>query len=259
MPARPPPISDWCARLQQKPASSRIITHEDRPGDHPVRQVVPARDVRVGQDEDVLRARSYPAKSRRQRPDGEAAPAGMDRECHRHWRPAFRAGSVMKQEKSWLWLKIGLRAVRVMTQPMCREIWSSRFCINARTTGSRPSSAAAWGASGAPGFGDVDHEVAGAIDAKMITRSDQHGRCVLFDDRRAGAGAAPGVPGSRTVMDGRIQPAMAIVPDRTLSASVVADPSARAGLARPRQSCAAFPSGPAPRSRSPAQTIRPPG
>ena len=29
------------------------------------------------------------------------------------------AGSVMKQEKSWLWLKIGLRAVRVITQPMC--------------------------------------------------------------------------------------------------------------------------------------------
>lgn len=47
------------------------------------------------------------------------------------------AGSVMKQEKSWLWLKIGLRAVRVITQPMWRLTWSSRFCISARITGSR--------------------------------------------------------------------------------------------------------------------------
>jgi hypothetical protein len=50
------------------------------------------------------------------------------------------SGAVTKQLKSWDWEKIGLRAVRVITQPMCRLIWSMRFCMSARTTGSRPSS-----------------------------------------------------------------------------------------------------------------------
>ena len=31
-----------------------------------------------------------------------------------------------EQEKSWLWLKIGERAVRVITQPIWCEMWSSR-------------------------------------------------------------------------------------------------------------------------------------
>ena len=46
------------------------------------------------------------------------------------------SGSVMKQEKSWLWLKIVDRAVRVITHPMWRLIWSSRFCISDSTIGS---------------------------------------------------------------------------------------------------------------------------
>ncbi len=52
------------------------------------------------------------------------------------WLIRVPLASAMKQEKSWLWLKIGLRAVRVMTKPIWREIWSRRFCTSARVTGS---------------------------------------------------------------------------------------------------------------------------
>ncbi len=47
------------------------------------------------------------------------------------------AASVMKQEKSCDWLKIGLREVRIITQPICRAMWSSRFCTSASEIGSR--------------------------------------------------------------------------------------------------------------------------
>ena len=52
------------------------------------------------------------------------------------WLISVPRASAMKQEKSWLWLKIGERAVRVITQPIWCEMWSSRFCTSARVTGS---------------------------------------------------------------------------------------------------------------------------
>ena len=52
------------------------------------------------------------------------------------WLIRVPRASAMKQEKSWLWLKIGERAVRVITQPIWCEMWSSRFCTSARVTGS---------------------------------------------------------------------------------------------------------------------------
>ena len=54
------------------------------------------------------------------------------------WLISVPRASAMKQEKSWLWLKIGERAVRVITQPIWCEMWSSRFCTSASVTGSEP-------------------------------------------------------------------------------------------------------------------------
>ena len=53
------------------------------------------------------------------------------------WLTTSPLGPAMKQEKSCAWLKIGLRAVRTITQPIWCEIWSSRFWVSAKMTGSR--------------------------------------------------------------------------------------------------------------------------
>ena len=126
-------MSDWCARLQVKAEQPPV--DEDRPRDHPVRQVVAARGVGIGEQEHVLvldagprsRAAWRAPRSRRRRYG-----SGCRRPGH-HVPVALPT----KQEKSWLWLKIGLRAVRVITQPICCEMWSSWFCTSASSTGSR--------------------------------------------------------------------------------------------------------------------------
>src|SRR3546814_2545865 len=86
------------------------------------------------------------------------------------WETSTPSAFARKQEKSCAWEKIGLRAVRVMTQPICRLIWSSRFWVRARVTGSStvigPSPT---GSSYRLRRGQVNDVVAGGID-----RSEEH-------------------------------------------------------------------------------------
>ena len=95
----------------------RVGLDEDRTGDHPVGQMVAAGDVGIGENEHVLRI-DPAGEILEQCPHRKAAAAGMDRDAV-GLAIKRASASVMKQEKSWLWLKIGLRAVRVITQPMC--------------------------------------------------------------------------------------------------------------------------------------------
>src|SRR3546814_5105933 len=98
------------------------------------------------------------------------------------WETSTPSAFARKQEKSCAWEKIGLRAVRVMTQPICRLIWSSRFWVRARVTGSStvigPSPT---GSSYRLRRGQVNDVVAGGIVLDRIVGADQQG-CSLFLD-----------------------------------------------------------------------------
>ncbi len=68
-----------CADAGQR---DQLIVAEDRPHDHPVRQMVPARDIGVAQQECIV-GRHVTAKSVQQRARREPAAAGMDRNAVR--------------------------------------------------------------------------------------------------------------------------------------------------------------------------------
>src|SRR3972149_4341952 len=101
-------------------------------------------------------------------------------------------GPVMKQEKSCDW-KIGLRAVRSITQPICWETWSSRFWTRARRTGSS--------AMARLQRREVDQEVVAVVDLKLVAGTDEDRRRRLLDHERSGepvAGLEVGAGGDRT-------------------------------------------------------------
>ena len=97
------------------------------------------------------------------------------------WLISVPRASAMKQEKSWLWLKIGERAVRVITQPIWCEMWSSRFCTSAR----RDRDRASWRR-----LRHVNQEIVARIDLEQVARADEGGGGALLDQQRAGELAA---------------------------------------------------------------------
>src|SRR3546814_15762388 len=70
-----------------------------------------------------------------------------------------------------------------MTQPICRLIWSSRFWVRARVTGSStvigPSPT---GSSSRLRRGPVNDVVAGGIDLDRLVGADQQGRRLFLAD-----------------------------------------------------------------------------
>ena len=62
------------------------------------------------------------------------------------------------------------------------------------------------------GVRHLDHEIAGAVDRQAVARAEQHGHRLLLDDRRADDAGAGGQIRAR--LDGRLEPAALVVPDR---------------------------------------------
>ena len=251
-------MSDWWARLQQRPAStaapSAVAAHEDGPGDDPVGQVVAAGHVGVGEDEHVLGAgcarRSAAAAARAANPPPPVW-MGMPSALA----TSVPSGAVTKQEKSWHWLKIVLRAVRVITQPMCRLIWSRRFCMRARTTGSRwlAIAPADGGGVAAAGRGQLDEE---AVAGSTTSSSPGPASTVVVSSSTS---SGPGQPVAGLRARRRRRPAVSSQPCSPCHTLRV---STGSGLGAGRRRGRPGPARrwrPAPATRSDATMIVPPG
>src|SRR5579864_7715457 len=98
---------------------------------------------------------------------------------------------------------MGLREVRTMTHPICRAIWSNRFCTSARVIGSSVAISAI----------QCDAVVARRINCKTIARADQERRGLLVYDRGSGERVARSQRSAR-VNWGFAPAALLVDPDR---------------------------------------------
>ena len=116
MPGAPPPMSDWCARLQTK-ATSRPPANTGRAITQSGRWLPPACHGSLSTK--TSPGSISPAKSRSTARTAKPPPPEW-MGIPSAWETSQPSAPHTKQVKSWAWLKMGLRAVRTITSPICR-------------------------------------------------------------------------------------------------------------------------------------------
>ena len=191
-----------------------IAVYEDRPSDHPIRQVIAARHVGIGEHEDITRLETAPEPAE-QRPYREAASAGVDRDSVGvgDQRPVGRGDEATEV--------VRLAEDRAAGGPRHHPTHMPCDLVQAvlhqrqhdRIEALRLGSLATTCVHGALGRGYFDEEPAVVTDRQRVVRPDQDGRRERLDQ----GGARDLVPWAKRsrVVDGRLLPAMAALPRRT--------------------------------------------
>ena len=191
-----------------------IAVDEDRPSNHPIRQVVAARHVGIGEHEDIPRLEPRPEPSE-QRPHREAAPAGVDRDPVGvgDQRPVGRGDEATEV--------VGLTEDRTAGGPRHHPTHVPGDLVQAVLHQRQDDgiealefvAVATTGGHGALGGGHLDEEPAVVANPQRIVGAHQDGRGERLDQ----GGTRHLVPRAKRsrVVDRRLLPTMTAMPRRT--------------------------------------------
>ncbi len=215
---QPAPNIGLMRPVATEPSDNRFTSgsvNPDGPADHPIRQVVAARHIRVGENEHIAGLHA-PAKAAEQRPHRKSAPTGVDRDAVGvGYQGAIGRGNVatevVRLAEDRATRGAGHHPAHVpadLIQAILHQgqdngvegnrdaVWRRRLGLRVRCSGQI----------------DVNEKIAIFIDPQFVSRADKDSCGAFFNQRRTGEPVAG--PNLSAVVDRRVLPPLHTMPNR---------------------------------------------